>query len=116
MQPQDKPKEEVVRLLEWIDKNPLEWERIFKQREVSSITPLKTMDDCDMLTFSGLYCVMMTILFSETGMIATRVFRRIVARTLLQRIEEVGELETSKEILQLLEEEWERIEKEAKLQ
>jgi len=116
MQNKEKPKEEVIRFLEWIEENPMQWEWIFGQRSVDTITPVKTMEDCDTLTFNGLYCVMMTILFSETGIIASRVFRRLVAKALIQKIQEIGELETSKEILELLREEWERIEREDKLQ
>ncbi|WFR55637.1 hypothetical protein QA584_18750 [Anaerocolumna sp. AGMB13025] len=115
MQNQSPPKEEVIRFLEWIDENPMLWEGILEQRSIESIAPLKTLEDCDMLTFSGLYSVMMTILFSETGMISNRVLKRIAARALVKRIEEIGELETSKEIMRLLNEEWERIDKEAKL-
>jgi hypothetical protein len=115
MQNQLPQKEEVIRFLEWIDENPMQWEGILEQRSIESITPLKTLEDCDMLTFSGLYSVMMTILFSETSIIASRVLLRIAARALIKKIEEIGELETSKEILMLLNEEWERSDREAKL-
>lgn len=116
MHNQENSEEEVIRLLNWIDKNPMEWESIFEQRGVSSITPLKTMEDCDTLTFSGLYSVMITILFSEATDITRRVIRRIAARAIIQKIEEEGVLDASKEILNLLNEEWERMEHEAKLQ
>ncbi len=115
MQNQEYPKEEVIRFLEWIDVNPMQWEGILEQRSIESITPLKTLEDCDMLTFSGLYSVMMTVLFSETSIISSRVLRRITARALIKKIEEIGELETSKEILNLLNEECDRADREAKL-
>ncbi len=59
---------------------------------------------------------MITILFSEATDITRRVIRRIAARAIIQKIEEEGELDASKEILNLLNEEWERMEHEAKLQ
>ncbi len=116
MQSTEETKEEVIRFLEWIEEDPTQWEEVLEQRSVDSITTMKTMDNCDSLTFSGLYSVMMMIIFSETDIIAIRVLKRLVAKALIQKIESIGALETSKEILELLKEEWERSDREANLQ
>lgn len=115
MRVQNHSKDEIIRLLQWIANNPAEWERINQRREREEVPPLKTLEDCDLLTFSGLYSVMIALLFSEQSIITNRVFRKMVARTLLQRIEERGELEALKEVLEFLHEEWTRIEKESQL-
>jgi hypothetical protein len=115
LQIQEKPKDEVIRLLQWIANNPTEWERISQRREREEVPPLKTLEDCDLLTFSGLYSAMIVLMFSEQSIITSRVFRKIVARTLLQQIEELGELEALKDVLELLHEEWTRIENENRL-
>lgn len=115
MQPPEESKEEVIRFLEWIEEDPTQWEEILGERSVDPVTPAKTMEDCDVLTFSGLYSVMMMILFSETDIIAIRALKRLAAKSLIQKIEDIGALETSKEILELLKEEWERNDREVTL-
>ncbi len=115
MQTPEVSKEEVIRFLEWMEEDPTQWEEILGERSVDLVAPVKTLEDCDALTFSGLYSVMMMILFSETDIIAIRALKRLVAKSLIQKIEDIGALETSKEILELLKEEWERNDRETKL-
>lgn len=106
MQDMDIQKSETILFLEWIINDPSVWDKLYVGKTRESIDSEKQIQDLDTLCAEGLYSLMLSLIFSDVGRGVERVFHQMVAKFILNRINEVGEFQATKELLDSLRQEW----------